>query len=113
MSMPTSSAEAGRLHALRTILGTAHAAARPRAPLALLLLCACMTTTVVAQPASVDPWQSVNRPVYQFNKAFDRFFIRPLPLSTATMYRYRPERLHANFSTTSTTSTWWSTMCCS
>jgi phospholipid-binding lipoprotein MlaA len=80
MSMPTSSAEAGRLHALRTILGTAHAAVRPRAPLALLLLCACMTTTVVAQPASVDPWQSFNRPVYLFNKAFDRFFIRPIAI---------------------------------
>ncbi len=34
-----------------------------------------------AQSPGIDPWQSFNRPVYQFNKLFDRFFIRPLALA--------------------------------
>lgn len=47
--------------------------------LCLALLCPGFATAAQARGgSSIDPWQSFNRPVYQFNKAFDRVLIRPL-----------------------------------
>jgi phospholipid-binding lipoprotein MlaA len=40
-----------------------------------------LSGTVHAQAHNIDPWQSFNRPVYGFNKAFDRVLIRPLALA--------------------------------
>lgn len=52
--------------------------------LAACLLCAALLALTspgaVAQPV-FDPWQSFNRPVYQFNKLFDRFFIGPIAIA--------------------------------
>lgn len=45
------------------------------------LLLAFLSLPAVAQPANIDPWQSFNRPVYRFNKGFDRILIRPLALA--------------------------------
>jgi phospholipid-binding lipoprotein MlaA len=36
-----------------------------------------------AQAPGIDPWQAINRPVYEFNKAFDGLVIRPI----ASVYR--------------------------
>ncbi len=56
-------------------------AARWPVLLAVGLMCAVLmaitSTKAAAQPA-LDPWQSFNRPVYHFNKFFDRLFIRPI-----------------------------------
>lgn len=68
MSMPRTSVLAGRSSALRAV------------SLAAILVSSAMSTPVAAQPASVDPWQAFNRPMYQFNKVFDQFFIRPIAI---------------------------------
>ncbi len=49
-----------------------------RGAAAACLLCA---GPAEAQSPVLDPWQAFNRPVYQFNKVFDRFFIRPMALA--------------------------------
>lgn len=57
---------------------------RPRwAGLLAALLLLGVAPLAQAQTAGIDPWQFINRPVYVFNKAFDRVVIRPI----AVVYR--------------------------
>lgn len=49
-------------------------------PWLVLLAAWLLAGAVQAQSFPVDPWQAFNRPVYQFNKAFDLLLIRPIAL---------------------------------
>lgn len=48
--------------------------------MALLLLLLLPVSVSLAQSPIIDPWQHINRPIYQFNKVFDGLFIRPVAL---------------------------------
>lgn len=49
----------------------------------LFLLCGCATNpkaTAPLDPASVDPLERLNRDIYGFNKAFDRYLLKPVAI---------------------------------
>lgn len=65
----------------RPVVGRPLPASRLPAQVFGLLLAALTGSVASAQAVNIDPWQSFNRPVYRFNKAFDTVLIRPLALA--------------------------------
>lgn len=47
----------------------------------MLLLLLCPVTASLAQTPVIDPWQGINRSIFQFNKVFDGLIIRPVALT--------------------------------
>jgi phospholipid-binding lipoprotein MlaA len=72
------------VHKLRPMITVLNAA---RQLLALLLFC-LLSSQGMAQGNPVDPWERLNRPVYQFNQVLDAWLIRPV---SSTYARYMPQ----------------------
>lgn len=81
-------------HARRTV------SARPwRKAAGLALLCVSFAAAQVghAQDRQADPWESINRPLYAFNQAFDGYIVKPVAITYSNLMPGIAKRGVGNF----------------